>query len=168
MNFGDWFKINKSLFDSVTHPSVKYLTEKYQWNTRISCSVPGASGQPYGGKCLLWESGVGGVGISGRCDVSKLDYFNVSFSPRSGMYLTWGRLAFHRSQPKYLHGQESSVLWLIIWPSKHSTPMCCWQKSCVQPVLDFLLWHHLGPNYEERAHDLLQVNILKTRISIDF
>jgi hypothetical protein len=26
-----------------------------------------------------------------------------------------------------------------------------------QPVLDFLLWHHLGPNYEERAHDLLQV-----------
>jgi hypothetical protein len=24
-------------------------------------------------------------------------------------------------------------------------------------VLDFLLWHHLGPNYEERAHDLLQV-----------
>ena len=27
----------------------------------------------------------------------------------------------------------------------------------LQPVLDFLLWHHLGPNYEERAHDLLQV-----------
>ena len=24
-------------------------------------------------------------------------------------------------------------------------------------MLDFLLWHHLGPNYEERAHDLLQV-----------
>jgi len=26
-----------------------------------------------------------------------------------------------------------------------------------QPVLDYLLWHHLGQNYEERAHDLLQV-----------
>jgi len=26
-----------------------------------------------------------------------------------------------------------------------------------QVVLDYLLWHHLGQNYEERAHDLLQV-----------
>jgi len=26
-----------------------------------------------------------------------------------------------------------------------------------QPVLDYLLWHHLGQNYDERAHDLLQV-----------
>ena len=26
-----------------------------------------------------------------------------------------------------------------------------------QPVLDYLLWHHLGQDYEERAHDLLQV-----------
>jgi len=26
-----------------------------------------------------------------------------------------------------------------------------------QPVLDYLLWHHLGSQYEERAHDLLQV-----------
>jgi len=26
-----------------------------------------------------------------------------------------------------------------------------------QPVLDYLLWHHLGQNFEERAHDLLQV-----------
>jgi pimeloyl-ACP methyl ester carboxylesterase len=26
-----------------------------------------------------------------------------------------------------------------------------------QTVLDYLLWHHLGQDYEERAHDLLQV-----------
>jgi hypothetical protein len=29
-----------------------------------------------------------------------------------------------------------------------------------QPVLDYLLWHHLGCAYEERAHDLLQVRRL--------
>ncbi len=28
-----------------------------------------------------------------------------------------------------------------------------------QPVLDYLLWHHLGADYTERAHDL--VNIYK-------
>jgi len=26
-----------------------------------------------------------------------------------------------------------------------------------QPVLEFLLWHHLGQDYQERAHDLLKV-----------
>jgi hypothetical protein len=26
-----------------------------------------------------------------------------------------------------------------------------------QPVLDYLLWHHLGPDYTERAHDLVNV-----------
>ena len=59
--------------------------------------------------------------------------------------------------------KKASVLWLKIWPNKCSTRMFCWRNYFyVQPVLDFLLWHHLGPNYEERAHDLLQVSIPKT------
>lgn len=30
-------------------------------------------------------------------------------------------------------------------------------SGVTQPVLDYLLWHHLGDSYDERAHDLLQV-----------
>lgn len=30
-------------------------------------------------------------------------------------------------------------------------------SGVTQTVLDFLLWHHLGQDYDERAHDLLQV-----------
>ena len=82
------------------------------------------------------------------------------------MYLTWGRLASHRSRQKYLDGQESKCTAIAHFCCDD---LCEWSWSsyftthhdyisCAQPVLDFLLWHHLGPNYEERAHDLLQVN----------
>ena len=81
------------------------------------------------------------------------------------MYLTWGRLASHRSRQKYLDGQESKCTAIAHFCCDD---LCEWSWSsyftthhdyisCAQPVLDFLLWHHLGPNYEERAHDLLQV-----------
>ena len=33
-------------------------------------------------------------------------------------------------------------------------------SGVTEPVLDYLLWHHLGVQYSERAHDLLQVGIL--------
>jgi hypothetical protein len=26
-----------------------------------------------------------------------------------------------------------------------------------QPVLDYLMWHHLGSDYAERAHDLVNI-----------
>jgi hypothetical protein len=35
----------------------------------------------------------------------------------------------------------------------------CRTTGVTQPVLDYLLWHHLGADYTERAHDL--VNIYK-------
>lgn len=120
----------------------------------ITCSVPGAGGQPYGGKRLLWESGMGGVGISGSCCLTFEFCFNFSFSPRSGMYLTWGRLVFHRSRHK-----------ISRWWSRKQVYCDVRNYFYVQPVLDFLLWHHLGPNYEERAHDLLQVNFPKTQFN---
>ena len=30
-------------------------------------------------------------------------------------------------------------------------------SGVTQAVLDYLLWHHLGPDYTERAHDLINV-----------
>ena len=33
-------------------------------------------------------------------------------------------------------------------------------SGVTEPVLDYLLWHHLGVQYSERAHDLLQVGHL--------
>ena len=92
-----WFKINKSqLISRTENISVKYLSrlEKYQCEKHIILStVPRESGQPYGGECLLWESRVGGVGISGILIVSKFDFFNkfLSFSEAECISLEDGR-----------------------------------------------------------------------------
>ena len=73
------------------------------------------------------------------------------------MYLTWGQSASHRLQKHHIHhstwalGNARKSINYKIW----LTAPLSW--FIPQPVLDFLLWHHLGPNYEERAHDLLQV-----------
>ena len=59
----------------------------------ILSTVPRESGQPYGGECLLWESRVGGVGVSGNLIVSKFDFFNqfLSFSEAECVSLEDGR-----------------------------------------------------------------------------
>ena len=35
-------------------------------------------------------------------------------------------------------------------------------SGVTQTVLDYLLWHHLGDDFAERAHDILQVQIPST------
>ena len=33
----------------------------------------------------------------------------------------------------------------------------CRSTGVTQPVLDYLMWHHLGSDYTERAHDLVNI-----------
>ena len=79
----------------------------------ITCSVPGAGGQPYGGKRLLWESGMGGVGISGSCCLTFEFASIFPFLPEAECISPEDGWCFTGLDIKYLDGGQESKCTVI-------------------------------------------------------